>query len=261
MNEKFNVADIMRSKSFREYYKDIELPIEKQIAIIITSYRPLWKQLEYLQLLLGNASNDEDEKKITDMISLYEFILKLFHNPQEIYPDNKIFYIKSKNSFLYNKFDNINFSEKVRRRCSGYDVYDNINDILNWHKNQNDSYNIDIELYIIRDNKTISPISFDCGIIDNEFAPYRCFIDSSEYNFIEDIIDVYNRPNYRFDSPFNNKDKVKIELPGLNKPIIGTLSKEYDQQNCPYQFLEDIDLSYTEINFTYSKFDFVDGVI
>lgn len=269
MNEKFNVCELMRSKDMREYYRNVKLNTDQKLDIIKSCYHSLTKQLECIKIIL-NDCNDKERKTIENNIKLYEWIIKLFYNPNEIFPNCKYFYIANEVCYFYNKFNNLSICDKLDTYSGSYDIYESINDIIQEFKG-NEYCHINVELFLIIDNEISELISFSCSNINGEFVPFRSYIlydnVKDKYSEFIDIIRDYNHILTYFNTPFNNGDKLKIQLPILEKPIYGILNKEADQNGTWYHFLHDIkdnsisiDLSRVNINdtFAYSKFDWIE---
>lgn len=265
-----NTYNLIRSKEIREHYEKIDLSIEESIAIIKSSYTSLIKQRNYLKQLLW------DKNDFKELIDLYELMIKLFFSPEEIYPNSRFFYIVEEKYFLNDICNNIPISKKLELVTKSFDIYENIDEVIR-DKAGTSANMFNVSLFVINDNNPIfQPICFHCANVaaSKYFCPFQCTISDEYFKefHLEKGIELYNDNMYRFNLPFKNGDKIKIQLPGMDNPIRGILWKEIDRIDCWYNYLCDeryydskfrcdsLDLSYDVFVSMpyYSKLDWVE---
>ncbi len=271
MNDIFNICNIMKSNTMKDFYKDIKLSDMQKELIIVKSYNTLSAQLKYLKLLF-NYSNQKEKNNINQMMQLIKLFIDLFYTPEKIYKNKRFFYIVEEIDLKCNISNDLSINDLIKPYIKKTYEYNNINDIfeeIGSDCETDEAYNI--KLFVI-DEEIYNIINFYCVKINNIFEPIRCFINQDKFKKLEIPIKRYNNTTaYRFDLPFKNGDRIKINIPIMEKPLYGYIYRDlvgnyewynflYSNKNMESSYIDlshiNIDRCYPQSN--YSIFDWVD---
>lgn len=260
----FDVYSVIKSAEIREYLrKGDSMDFFEKEQLILHSYTSVQQKMDMLKQL-SQTGNEEERKSVNEMLCIYREYTDLIYHPVV----RTIFLLE----YVEPRWE----SGKVNRGYQGIwavcDTLDEVTEELEsiFAGEEESGYGYVGVIHVPQNEKVKLPYCFRMFWIDEKWQIKDMRIKDTELEtrrISEDIRYRLEDIVGRHPLPFQNGDRLKIQMPFMKEPFYGIIWSELDGNGCWYHWLnrneeegECVDLSYIEFNYCsgYSTLDWVE---
>lgn len=259
-----DVYAIIKSAEIKDYFrKENSMGIFEKEQLILHSYISVQQKTAMLKQL-SSTGNEEENRKVDELYRVYREYINLIYHPLV----RTVFLLEYVEQWWEN--DDI---ETDSNMIGAFDTVDEVIEemagIYDGKEVKCYGYGYVTVLQVPQDAKVKEVFTFELFWIDGKWQIMILNINADErevQGIGEDTADRYGNTKYHCSLPFKNGDKLKIQLPFMEKPCYGILRSEKDENGCRSYWLnrngkegKRIDLTKWEL-FYYSGYSMLDWI-
>lgn len=248
----FDVYSVIKSAKIREYLrKEDGLDFFGKEQLILHSYISVQQKMDMLKQL-SQTGNEEEQKCVNEMLRIYREYTDLICHPVV----RTIFYAQ----YADPQWENGSISIDYQGIWVVSDTLDDlIEELDSFCVGEEESYYWFVGVTQVPQNEKVNlPCWFRMFWIDGKWQIKDLCIEDGKLErrgISQDTRRRFDHIGERHPLPFQNGDRLKIQMPFMKEPFYGILWSEMDGNGCWYHLIDrnekaenGVDLSYMEFN-------------